>query len=134
MAKDRFSNQKRSVYDTQYRYGTDTIKEKWTPLKKGKMTKSERKLVEAARRKQLNDWEKGFVADIRHRGAPLSKKQKEKLEQIVGVKKPLPKPNEKGVIQLPPANAEGAKTTQTITTRSYRANRWKKKQYGAGLS
>jgi hypothetical protein len=97
------------------------------------MTKSEKKLIAEAKRKHLNEWERKFIADLKHKQLPLSQKQREKLKQIVGVKKPLPKPNEKGVIVLPLANAEGAKTVQSITSRSYRANRWKKKQYGAGL-
>jgi len=85
MAKDRFSSQKRSVYDKVFRYGNDVIKPK---VKRNNTLSSNHKLrIEKILRtapllESLNSWEKDFLVQMRYSDS-YSDIQKVHLEKIL---------------------------------------------------
>lgn len=83
MAKDRFSNQKKSNYNKEFRYGASDYSPK---IKKNKVFTSEQKkfINEILNNKisKLNEWEKDFLI-VLSTSMTYSDKQKLHLEKII---------------------------------------------------
>ena len=82
MPKDRFSNQKRSNYDKEFRYGNTT----YTPKQKCNIvmtpaTKKHIKQIMENSRHYLNSWEIDFLISLENR-ALISEKQEFYLDRV----------------------------------------------------
>lgn len=85
MAKDRFSSQKRSVYDKVFRYGNDVIKPKVkrnNTLSSNHKLRIEKILKTPSLLESLNSWEKDFLVQIQYSDS-YSDIQKVHLEKIL---------------------------------------------------
>ena len=86
MAKDRFSNQKRSVYDAPFRYGIDPLIEKRVQISKIVKPvlekKYKKKLKKLKQNKQLTGWEYNFVMSILETNRCTSIKQRAIIQKI----------------------------------------------------
>lgn len=82
MAKDRFSNQKRSNYDKEFRYGitTYTQKQKCNLVLNPTTKKFIKDILENSRH-YLNGWEIEFLISLENR-AMISEKQKFYLDRV----------------------------------------------------
>ena len=80
MAKDRFSNQKRSNWDNKFRWGVDTFsdsKPKCAPL-----TEAQKASIRYTLSYNLTEWERLFCLSILNKGNKLSDKQRDVLKTI----------------------------------------------------
>lgn len=83
MAKDRFSNQKKSNYSKDFRWGNNH----YTPSVKCNLvfTKQQRVFISEILeyyKEQLNSWEKDFLIVLYH-SATYSERQKDTLRKII---------------------------------------------------
>ena len=80
MAKDRFSNQKRSNYDKEFRYGYNEYSAK---VKKNKVfTKEQKMLVDKLLKSfSISEWDKSFLLNLSNSNT-YSEKQKLVLNKI----------------------------------------------------
>jgi hypothetical protein len=84
MAKDRFSKQKKSYYNNEFRYGIDSLIEKNKPVEKPKLEKQfKKKLIELKTLShKLTTWEINFVESILERNQVTSLKQRATIDKI----------------------------------------------------
>jgi len=83
MAKDRFSNQKKSVYNKEFRYGSNDYNP--SPKRNKVFTAEQKKFINEfllSKISLLNNWEKDFLS-VLGKSMTYSENQKIHLEKII---------------------------------------------------
>lgn len=83
------------------------------------LNETERYWLKKAKSRTSNDWEASFISDIRRKNLPLTKRQKEIVKRIAGVKT---KEIQRETVTAPSAIAHGVRENQLITSRKWRKN------------
>lgn len=83
MAKDRFSKFKKSNYDTNFRYGNNSMNHNGVG-KREKLNQQQRDwIINVIQNKKLNDWQVSFMRSILVENKVPTHKQKEVIKKIV---------------------------------------------------
>lgn len=83
MAKDRFSKFKKSNYDTNFRYGNNSMNHNGVG-KREKLNENQRDwIINVIQTKKLNEWQLSFLRSILVENKVPTNKQKEVIKKIV---------------------------------------------------